>query len=206
MGETKSVPSGPQEDQKTRLAPFNPTCSHAQNIAMDLLELTSEDVLFDLGCGDGRFLLAAADKHSLLRCVGIEIDPVYAQRGKEAVEQSSLDVMNRVDIREGDVMDELGSADSTYNGDEVSKPLSQLSLLDDATAMFLYLLPKGLQMIKPFLEEAMRRRANESKKFKVASYMFSIRGWKPVKVDRSTKGDCPVYLYDSTSFTEVASD
>jgi len=33
-------------------------------------------------------------------------------------------------------------------------------------------------------------------KFRIVSYMFRIPGWKPAKVDRSSKGGCPLYLYE----------
>mmetsp|Transcript_39132 Transcript_39132/g.82301 ORF Transcript_39132/g.82301 Transcript_39132/m.82301 type:complete len:272 (+) Transcript_39132:3-818(+) len=33
--------------------------------------------------------------------------------------------------------------------------------------------------------------------FRVVSYMFSIPGWTPTKVDRSSKGNCPLYLYEN---------
>ena len=47
-------------------------------------------MLFDLGCGDGRFLVAAASHTSGLQCVGIEIDPVYANRAQEAVSATDM--------------------------------------------------------------------------------------------------------------------
>jgi len=40
-----------------KLAPFNPTSTEAIKIALDLLELKDNDVLYDLGCGDGRLLI-----------------------------------------------------------------------------------------------------------------------------------------------------
>ena len=40
-----------------KLAPFNPTNLDAIHVALDLLHLTSNDVVYDLGCGDGRFLI-----------------------------------------------------------------------------------------------------------------------------------------------------
>ena len=40
-----------------KLAPFNPTSTEAIQIALDLLELQDGDVLYDLGCGDGRLLI-----------------------------------------------------------------------------------------------------------------------------------------------------
>lgn len=41
----------------TKLAPYNPTNIDAIHIAIDLLKLNSNDILYDLGCGDGRFLI-----------------------------------------------------------------------------------------------------------------------------------------------------
>ena len=40
--------------------------------------------------------------------------------------------------------------------------------------------------------------------FRVVSYMFSIPGWKPTTVDRSSKGSCPLYLYENIHEMEVA--
>ena len=45
-----------------RLAPYNPTHATAQSNALDLLNLTSSDIFFDLGCGDGRLILAALER------------------------------------------------------------------------------------------------------------------------------------------------
>ena len=56
------------------LAPFNPTDITAQQAALDMMKLTSEDVLYDLGCGDGRFLFAAfLSVKGGLNCVGVEV-------------------------------------------------------------------------------------------------------------------------------------
>jgi len=57
------------------------------------------------------------------------------------------------------------------------------------------LLPKGLNMIKPMLEVTAQKRRSEGRIFRVASYMFRIPDWEPTNVDRTTKGDCAVYLY-----------
>lgn len=46
-------------DNNDILAPFNPTNAQAQHLALDLLSLQEDDVLFDLGCGDARILIAA---------------------------------------------------------------------------------------------------------------------------------------------------
>ena len=198
-----------------RLAPFNPTHESSIDVAIDLLELQSSDILFDLGCGDGRMLLRAASQVDGLRCVGIELDESLAARGREnmVMAKRSVDdgdeatLADRVEIRHGDVLAEMntmgqpapGTA-ATSNGEQCKR---ELTLLDDATAVFVYLLPQGLKQVKVLLEEAAKRRRlektnagdNEMKQLRVASYMFQIPDWIPVQVDRSGKGSCPIYLY-----------
>lgn len=41
-----------------KLAPYNPSDPKVVEIAIRLLELKNGDVVYDLGCGDGRFLIA----------------------------------------------------------------------------------------------------------------------------------------------------
>ena len=45
---------------------------------LDLARITSEDVLFDLGCGDGRIVIAAAARGA--RAVGVDLDPSLVVR------------------------------------------------------------------------------------------------------------------------------
>lgn len=177
--------------ESTRLAPFLPTCSHAQEVALGLLSLNEGDVLFDLGCGDARLLIAAAKQTTGLHCIGMEINPVYAKRASESLSLAPLDIRTRVEIREGDVL-------RLINNDDTD---GTLSLLNDATAVFVYLLPKGLKAIQPILQAIAQKRDQEGRAFRVVSYMFSIPPWKPTKVDRTTKGECPVYLYHGRNIT-----
>ena len=55
--------SSNSSSSNNRLAPYNPTHISAQGRALDLLQLTTNDVFFDLGCGDGRLILAAIDRY-----------------------------------------------------------------------------------------------------------------------------------------------
>lgn len=43
-----------------KLAPFNPTGDVCINWALEMLQLGEGDIVYDLGCGDARFLIAAA--------------------------------------------------------------------------------------------------------------------------------------------------
>jgi hypothetical protein len=192
-----------------------------------------------------------------LRCVGIEYDQALVEAANNHIDTSfkmfeSFDngdwVKKRLCIRWGCVFDEWNFPD--LHGDVYGKTeqyAQHLSLLEDATAVFVYLLPEGLKKVKPLLLEAARRRreqmhndgnvnptkqedqveqthrkdyshvsditdydfmrchtameqttvASSPPAFRVVSYMFSIPDWTPTKVDRSSKGACPLYLYEN---------
>jgi len=57
-------------------APYVPTLKRQQKNALDMLKLKPGQVFYDLGCGDGRLLKAAAQ--SGLKAVGYEINPLLA--------------------------------------------------------------------------------------------------------------------------------
>ena len=191
-----------EQDQKAevfKLAPFNPSSSQIQVKAIELLGLNDEDVLFDLGCGDGRLLIFAAENVKGLKCVGIEIDPVFVARGIQRVQALPQEIRCRVDIREGDVLKLL--LDSPNRGSENGEKYKgnsckSLTLINDATAVYLFILPKGINKIMPLLEALVDKRKQEKRNFRILSYMFKIYEWEPSKVDRTSKGDCPVYLYE----------
>lgn len=202
------------------LAPFNPTCEQAIQTTLQLLNLNSQDILFDLGCGDAKLLLAAAQQIPNLRCVGIELDPIFVQRGKEELSKLPVDVQKRVDIRQGDLLQLLNHEKENGEQKESTQPITtpssdgdniegeripaasqimgidcqHLSLLKDCTAMYLFLLPKGLKRIQPLLQ-TIGEKKSQQKNFRVVAYMFQVHQWKPILVDTSTKGDAKLYLY-----------
>ena len=55
--------------------PWVPSSMQMVNRMMEMAEVGPEDVVYDLGCGDGRMVLAAAMRYHA-RAVGIEIDPL----------------------------------------------------------------------------------------------------------------------------------
>ena len=206
-----------------KLAPFNPSSDQIQRMALGMLSLTPDDVLFDLGCGDGRFLCHAATQVRGLRCVGIEIDSLYVSRARDRVGDSGLESF--VDIRLEDatrvVAENAAAADDDDDADAAAatattittaadsdsaaadgvpatndKAVTDLTLADDATAVYLFILPKGIVKMMPILESLRERRLTAGKRFRVLSYMFAIRDWEATLVDETAKGSCPVYYYD----------
>lgn len=152
-----------------KLAPFNPTNLDCVLVALEMLRLCDGDILYDLGCGDARFLIQGCAQLPLLRAVGIEYDAQLCDRARDCVVKAGL--ADRVSIYHQNVVD---------------------SDFTPATALFVYLVPAGIAAIRPALEAALVRGA------RIVTYVFSIPGLTPARVDvykHSTK----LYMYDSSS-------
>lgn len=104
-----------------------PTPEEAVERMVDIAELKPGENVYDLGCGDGRIVVAAA-KRRAVRAVGVEIDPAQAARSRANVERNGVGA--RVTIVEGNV----------YKTD-----------LSDADAVFIYLEPEILRGLTPQL-------------------------------------------------------
>jgi len=185
------------------LAPFNPTCKIARAVALDMLlgdedQTTMNDadgmVLFDLGCGDGRLLLEAVQRCTTVRCVGVERDPLLVEKAVSAARsQLSTDQQSRIDIRLGDALNPDAAETTGPLSDHIGSQCRGLKLRD-ATALYLYLLPKGLVQIHQQL--LLDNNHNKIPLLRiVVTYMFQLRAWTPARVDRTSKANAPVYLY-----------
>jgi hypothetical protein len=135
------------------LAPYVPTPMFVVEKMLEMAHVDSEDILCDLGCGDGRIVIAAAEKHGA-RGVGIDIDPV---RISESIANAILaGVEDRVEFLQQDVMKI-----------DFSK----------ATVLALYLLPESLEMLRPLFEHMLAPGTY------VVSHNYSIPGWQDKEVD-----------------------
>lgn len=80
---------------------FVPTQDPVVNAMLKMANVTKNDVVYDLGCGDGKIVIAAAKLGA--RGVGVDIDP---QRVKEATANvKAAGVADRVQIIHGDIFD-----------------------------------------------------------------------------------------------------
>jgi ubiquinone/menaquinone biosynthesis C-methylase UbiE len=70
------------------------------------------DLVYDLGCGDGRIVIAAA-KQQKIKAVGVDIDPERVAESRENVRTAGLESL--VEIRQADVFDlDLSEADVVF--------------------------------------------------------------------------------------------
>ena len=135
------------------LAPYVPTPMFVVEKMLEMAHVDSEDILFDLGCGDGRIVIAAAEKHGA-RGVGIDIDPMRISESRANAILAGVE--NRVEFLQQDVMKV-----------DFSK----------ATALALYLLPESLEMLRPLFEHMLAPGTY------VVSHNYSIPGWEEKEVD-----------------------
>ncbi len=82
---------------------FVPTPMDAVEKMIEMAQIKKGDVLYDLGCGDGRIVVTAAKKYGI-KAVGIDIDP---QRVKESLENVKTNGVEKlVKIKQGDIFEE----------------------------------------------------------------------------------------------------
>lgn len=81
---------------------YVPTPQRAVDVMLDLAEVGPDDVLYDLGSGDGRIPITAATRFGA-RGVGVDIDPVMVRRAIANAERAG--VAERVSFREDDVFE-----------------------------------------------------------------------------------------------------
>jgi predicted RNA methylase len=113
--------------------PFVPTTDEAVQAMLKLADVKKTDVVYDLGCGDGRIVIAAAKSYGA-HAVGIDIDPVRIAEAKENAKTAGVE--NLVRFEENDL----------FQADIHEASVVTLFLLSSVN---LKLRPKLLQDLKP---------------------------------------------------------
>jgi len=135
------------------IAPFVATPLPVVKQMLTLAELKPGDIIYDLGCGDGRVVIMAAQDFGA-RAVGVEMREDLAKQAMGKV--SELGLEGRVKIVQGDMF---------------KVDLSQ------ANVVTLYLTTSANDKVKPKLETELRLGT------RVVSHDYEILGWRPIKID-----------------------
>jgi SAM-dependent methyltransferase len=128
---------------------FVPTRHAIADALLELAKVTSRDVVYDLGSGDGRIVILAAQKYGA-RGVGIELDPHLVDVSRQVAKEG--EVADRTTFIEGDIF----TAD-----------------LSAATVVVLYLSPSINRALEPKLRRELRPGA------RIVSHRFLIGAWRP---------------------------
>ncbi len=130
------------------LAPYVPTPSLVVDRMLELARPGPRDVLYDVGCGDGRIVIEAARKYGASG-VGIDIDPAMVEASGRNARAAGVERLVRF------VCQDAVRAD-----------------LSPATVVTLYLLPESNALLRPLLERQLRPGV------RVVSHNYMIAGWE----------------------------
>ena len=150
-----------------KVAPFVPTPMEVVTKMLEVAGVTSEDIVYDLGSGDGRIVIMAAEKFGA-KSVGVELDRLLAEDSQERAQK--LGLQERVTIVQGDL----------YQTD-----------IKPATVVTVYLLADANEKLRPLLEKNLRPGT------RVIAHDIRIPGWSWSSTETVQVGGGThfVYLY-----------
>lgn len=134
--------------------PYVPTENSVVDAMLKLAGVKSTDVVYDLGCGDGRIVVRAAKNYGA-RAVGVDIDPNRIQQARENAKRNMVE--NLVRFEENDLFD----AD-----------------IREASVVTLYLLPNVNVRLRPKLLRDLKSGT------RIVSHSFDMGDWKPQKEEQ----------------------
>lgn len=150
------------------LAPYIPTPQIVVERMLEAGRVKPGDMVYDLGSGDGRVVITAAQKFGA-RAVGVEILPELCQKAVNKIKALGLE--DRVSMVEG----------SALRVD-----------LSPADVVTMFLLTSSNERLKPNLEKYLKPGA------RVVSNEFPVKGWKSSEVVHVKTGsmDHVIYVYE----------
>ncbi|MGE0041466.1 MAG: cyclopropane-fatty-acyl-phospholipid synthase family protein [Vicinamibacterales bacterium] len=155
-----------QQRDAPNLAPFVPTPQEVVDRMLQLAGVTKDDVVYDLGSGDGRIVITAAQRFGA-RGVGVDIDPLRIAESRANAARAG--VSDRVTFKLQDAL---------------------TTDVSEATVVTLYLLSASNLKLRPILTRQLEPGA------RIVAHAFSMGDWKPAKVDTFTdSANSPRTLY-----------
>ena len=166
---TAQVPGrSPTEDTTDKDVPYVPTTERVVTRMLEVAGVTEDDVVYDLGSGDGRVPIIAAEQFGA-RGFGVEIDSALVAKARAKAREAG--VSDRVRIRQGDL----------FNVD-----------LRDATVVTLYLWPEINIRLRPKLLREL------DPGDRIVSHDFRMGDWEPDRVvdaGEGNTGEETIYLW-----------
>ncbi len=137
---------------------FVPTPEKVVEAMLKLGKVGKDDVVYDLGCGDGRIVVTAVSKFGAKRGVGVDLDPERIKESKARAKEEKVD--DKVEFRLGDVM--------------------KIPDFDKATVVTTYLADELNEQLAPILKKHLKPGS------RIVSHRFLMGKWKPEKTEKLT--------------------
>jgi uncharacterized protein (TIGR03000 family) len=128
-------------------------------------KVTKNDVVFDLGCGDGRIVIHAVEKFKAKRGIGVDLDPERIKESKANAKTAGVE--DKVAFRVGDVLD--------------------IKDLSDADVVMLYMGDDVNLRLRPILQKTLKPGS------RIVSHRFLMGDWKPAATEDFTGEDGDEY-------------
>lgn len=141
----------PQASQS--LAPYVPTPQDVVEKMLELAQVGKQDVVYDLGCGDGRTIVTAAKAYGA-RGVGVDIDPERIAEAKENAKRAGVEGLVEFRLQDAMTVD-----------------------VSPATVVTLYLLSTSNIKLRPILTKQLKPGS------RIVSHQFGMGDWKPERVE-----------------------
>lgn len=142
-----------QDGGAEKLAPFYPTPTTIVERMLQLGGLKAGEKIFDLGSGDGRIVIMAAQKFHA-DAYGVELDKDLARQSIAKIRQLGLEKTAHI-----------------INGDLLKQNYSSADLIT------VYLLPVSNEKVQPLLDKELKKGA------RVVAHDFEFKNWNPEKVE-----------------------
>src|SRR3954447_24666716 len=148
-----------QQPKRTPDVPYVPTTERAVEEMLKLANVTKSDVVYDLGCGDGRIVITAAKKYGA-HGVGIDINPERIKEARANAKKAGVEDLVRFEENDLFVAD-----------------------IKPATVVTLFLLPQVNLKLKPKLLSDLKAGT------RVVSNTFDMGEWRAEKESRLNVDD-----------------
>ncbi len=135
-----------------KLAPYYPTPETVVDRMLKLGELKAGEKMFDLGSGDGRIVIMAAQRYKA-DATGVEFDDSLYKQSMEKIKSLGLSNLARI-----------------IHGDLLKQDYSSADLLT------VYLLPMSNDKVTPILDKQLKKGT------RVVAHDFEFSAWKPEKI------------------------
>jgi SAM-dependent methyltransferase len=172
--EMQSTHQTQSESDLQLLAPISPTPHLIIETLLPHLRLDSSKLLVDLGCGDGRWLLAAS-KLTQCRSFGIDLDENRLKIANQSISEQNLE--DRIEVQRRDVFDFVKSDSNVFCMADV---------------FVVYLFRDAMDELGKLLKE---RLCQQKKSVCVLSVGFALTEWTPTHEQRIN--GVRVYLYNT---------
>lgn len=153
-----SADTRPGEPARPLDVPYVPTPMKVVDAMLDLAKVTKDDLVYDLGCGDGRIVVRAAQRFGC-RGVGVDLDPQRIVEARTNAKKAGVAHLTRFEV--GDVFD--------FD-------------IAPATVVTMYLLPGINLQLRPRLLKELKPGT------RIVSHDFDMGDWTPerrVDIDHS---------------------